>query len=209
MPRTSRPIDADPEAQRSFHPAASLAFWSCLAVSAAMFAAVALSPRLRTCRELHREYDTLSRQLVAEERQVDFLRKVVDALKTDPDFARELARADFGDSTGSERLPVNALLARNAGPPLPTAAPEIGREGTLAWIPSILWIDALADNRPIRRSLLGTSALLIVMSFTFFGTSSTRSPSAQQAGLSKDCRRWLRGRYSSRRATAPPRRTTV
>ena len=102
-----------PTAPDGVRPLQSLLFWCCLALSAAIFAAVFLAPRLRTYRGLAREYAVLEGELVASERQVDYLQKVADALSHDRAFAAELARVDFGPSGPEERIAVRPALSFN------------------------------------------------------------------------------------------------
>ena len=105
------PEAADCSTEESERLLPSLAFWFCLSAAAAIFAVVFLSPRLRTYRDLRRQYDGLERGSIASETNVDYLNRVVEALKHDPDFAAELARPISALSD-----PKNALPSRRASP---------------------------------------------------------------------------------------------
>jgi hypothetical protein len=180
----------------SFRPIASLAFWCCLALSAAIFATVFLAPRLRTFRDLTREYDGIQRELLTSERQVDYLQKVVDALRHDPEFAAELARVDFGVSGSEERIPVAAQLSLSGEPP----AINVEAEGVVRPFPRNLLdtplLDKLADDRSVRSSLLGAVSLLLLVAFTFLCGTRPRWPVNKGIGWRARCRRWFAERYA-------------
>jgi hypothetical protein len=166
-----------------------------LALSASLFATVFLAPRLRTFRDLRREYDGLQRELLTSERQVDYLQKVVDALRHDPEFAAELARVDFGVSGSEERIPVAAQLSLTGEPPVENESAE----GVVRPFPQNLLdtplLDTLTDDRSVRRSLLGAASLLLLIAFTFLCETRSRSREVNGICWRTRCRRWLAERY--------------
>ncbi len=201
--RSSASFDAGRRTPAAPHPsepgfraAASLAFWCCLLVSAAILATVFLAPRLRTYRDLRRQYDGLQRELVASERHVDYLQKVVDALRHDPQFAAELARVDFGVSRSEERIPVAPGLSLNDEA---TMDPETPQEAARPFPQSLLdtpLMETLADDRSVRASLLGAASLLVLVAFTFLCDTRPRLREVDAVGWRTRCRRWFAERYA-------------
>jgi len=179
-----------------FRPVASLAFWCCLAASAALFAAVFLAPRLRTYRELRRQYDGAQWELIASERHVDYLQKVVDALRHDPQFAAELARVDFGVSGSEERIPVPLALNMNGEP---TLDGERLQDSPRPFAQSLLdtpLMDKLSDDRSVRASLLGAASLLVLVSFTFLCDTRPRLSEVDPVRWRTRIGRWFAERYA-------------
>jgi hypothetical protein len=181
----------------AFNPAVALAFWCCLALSAVLFAAVALSPKARTYRELRHEYDAIEGKVTFEERQVRHLQQVAEALQNDPDFASELARKDFGTNESEERIAVDPKLSLDDASKLNPSADRVAASGSkpgvdrLALLETPL-LDQLCDSPLVRRSLLGAASFLLLIGFTFL---SGDRRLAGQADLSTRCRQWLANRY--------------
>jgi hypothetical protein len=173
----------------------SLAFWFCLACSAAILAIVFLSPRLRTYRDLRRQYDGLERELVAAEGNVDDLNRVVDALKHDPDFAAELARADFSVGGSEERIAVAPPLRLNGMPKRTETVMSDARPFPQSALDTPL-LDSLADNRSVRSSLLGAASLLVLVAFTLLCESRPGREPRESSHWGELCRRWLADRYA-------------
>jgi cell division protein FtsB len=178
----------------------SLAFWFCLSVAAAIFAVVFLSPRLRTYRDLHRQYDGLERELVASESNVDYLNRVVEALKHDPDFAAELARADFRVAGSEERFAVAPALRLNGvRTDGESATPDAARPPAPSPLDTPM-LDSLSDNRSVRSSLLGAASLLVLVAFTLLCQKRPNLESIESARWGDRLRRWLADRYARSRA---------
>lgn len=141
----------------------SLAFWLSLLFSAALYAAVALSPKLLAMVTLNQQREENQLRLVAVEKQVQQLQKVIEALKHDPSFAKELARTDFETAPADEhRIPVDTHLSidlRSAGPNL-SVTPS-----NLPWYAPLL--NAIGNNRKAGNTLLTIAALLVLYAFTF------------------------------------------
>jgi hypothetical protein len=178
----------------------SLAFWLCLAFSAAILAVVFLSPRLRTYRDLRRQYDGLERDLVAAEGNVDNLNRIVDALKHDPDFAAELARADFSVGGSEERIAVAPALRLNGvSKPAQPVTPEAAHPFPQSALDTPL-LDSFADNRPVRLSLLGAASLLVLVAFTLLCEKTPGGEPVESIPWGQRCRSWLADRYSRARS---------
>jgi len=145
---------------------------------------------------LRREYDGLERELLTSERHVDYLQKVVDALRHDPQFAAELARVDFGVSGPEERIPVAPQLSLTGEPP----ADKETAEGAVRPFPRNLLdtplLDSLTNDRSIRRSLLGAASLLLLVAFTFLCETRPRSREVNRICWRTRCRTWLAERYA-------------
>jgi hypothetical protein len=184
------------EQDAAFRPVIALAFWCCLGISAALFAAVTLAPKLRSYRELRHEYDALERKLAVEERQVQHLQQVADALRNDPDFASELARADFGTDDSEERIPVDPRLnlddASKLNAAVRQAAADEARGLDSAAVLDTALLDRLCDSPPLRRSLLAAGGFLILVGFTFL---SGDARLVTGPDLNTRLRDWLTSRY--------------
>jgi cell division protein FtsB len=139
----------------------SLAFWLCLIAAAGLYAAVTLSPKLVAFLTLNRQYHANQWKLVALERQVDHLERVIEAQKNDPGFVREQARSDFDvASPTDERIPVESHLRLNIGTGslnLPTGPAE------LPWYTPLL--AAVAHSRTVSNGLLCAAAILVLYAF--------------------------------------------
>jgi hypothetical protein len=142
---------------------ASLAFWLCLVVAAGLFASVTLAPRLAAHVELKKEFQANQVELVGMESRMQYLEKVAEALKNDPQFAAEVARIDFDAARpGDERIAVDKTLSLSAPkydpPAVPAAAPT-------PWYAPIA--QALVGSAALRPLTLLVAAGLVVVAFTF------------------------------------------
>jgi hypothetical protein len=174
----------------------ALAFWFCLACSAAILAIVFLSPRLRTYRDLKRQYNGLDRELIASEGDVDYLHRVVDALRHDPEFAAELARADFSISGSEERIAVApALRLGGIRKPLEPVTLDTARPIPQNVLDTPL-LDSLSDNRSVRTSLLGAASLLVLVAFAMLCEKRPGLEPVESSRWGERCRGWLADRYS-------------
>ena len=168
----------------------SLLFWSCLLIAATCYALVALAPKLVTHFGIREDRYANQVRLVALERQVSYLERVVQALESDPAFAAQLARIDFDASRpGEERIAVGAELSLNARE---VAASDHVDEVQSHWYAPAL--QRLANDTKLRRQLLVVAALLTVFSFTFLQES--QSPQLEAAaGKVQSGAGWLARRY--------------
>lgn len=150
----------------------SLAFWLCLFVAAALYAAVALSSKLCAYGSLHAEFETNQWRLVTLERQVTRLRRVAAAQQHDPAFVREQAQSDFELlRPGEQRIPVDSHLTLHIGPGKSTAAPR----------PVALPVYAplsrkIASSRELGNGLLAAAAALVIVAFTIFPAHRSADP---------------------------------
>ncbi len=130
-----------------------LAFWMCLLSSAALFASVALAPRLVEWHELHLATLQRQQQLVQLERHIQHLEKVVHALEFDPHFQSEVIRREIGGPTEGESIPLEKSLTVDVampaveGPNVPLVVPwYIPIFQTLSvptdWRRRLLWVSA-------------------------------------------------------------------
>ncbi len=143
--------------------AATLTFWGCLLIAAAMYAAVSLAPKMLTWATLKREQYEHQVKLVTLERQVTYLRRVVDAMENDPEFASQLARIDFDAARpGDERITVDPQLSLDARE-IPVLVDATPRHVSLL----IPLLRQLTDRPELRRALLAASAALAIFAFTF------------------------------------------
>ncbi|MBS0201298.1 MAG: hypothetical protein JSS49_00255 [Planctomycetes bacterium] len=148
----------------------SLLFWLSLLTAAALFAAVGLSPKLIERSRLRDQYDANQFRLVQIERQNEQLQRVVDAIRTDSEFAAEMTRIEFDAVRHDEEIiPVDAglrLSPRDVGiPHSPAVVAQV-------WYRPLLV--PFAENDSLRMSLLGTAAALVVIAFTWFQPATAR-----------------------------------
>jgi len=140
---------------------ASLLFWLCLFMAAALYATVTLSPKLFAYLVLDREYRMNQWKLVSQERQVAYLQRVIEAQTNDPAFVREQARSDLGMADSDEqRIPVEAHLRLNI---------ESGTSGTSATQTELpryaALLEFVARSHRIGNALLGAAAILVLYAF--------------------------------------------
>jgi hypothetical protein len=179
----------------------SLLFWLCLFLAGAMYAAVALSPKLLAWASLRDEHYGNQVRLVELEKQVKYLGRVVDALEDDPEFAAQLARVDFDASRpGDERITVDPSLSLDARD---ESRPRATVDRTAWYLPLLR---QFADRPEFRRALLTIAAALSIFSFAFLqeapseGTQApvpgpTRPAPARPAPRDVSWLEWLKRRY--------------
>ena len=137
-----------------------LAFWMCLLSSAALFASVALAPRLVEWHELHLATLQRQQQLVQLERHIQHLEKVVHALEFDPHFQSEMIRREIGGPTEGESIPLDKSLT------IDVALPEVEGPNIPLIVPWYIPIfQALAVPTDWRRRVLWVSAGLCLFAF--------------------------------------------
>ena len=162
---------------------ASLAFWLCLVVAAALFASVTLAPRLVTYLELRKEYQANQEQLVGLEGRTQYLEKVVDALRSDAQFAAEVARIDFDAARpGDERIAVDKSLSLSI--PRYDPPPAAAAADAPWYVPATRF---LAGNPSLRPLMLAVAAALVVVAFTYLHDTVTDEP--EEAAPSRRSRR--------------------
>jgi hypothetical protein len=141
----------------------SLSFWFTQLFATTIYASVTLAPKMMVWLRIRGDYVANQIQLVRLEEQVHYLARVADALENDPDFASEMARAEFNAyEPGAERIPVDdslSLSSRTA--PATIARPTV----VLPWYASI--VERMATRQSLRMVLLGLSAVLVIFAFTF------------------------------------------
>lgn len=168
----------------------SLLFWVSLLVATLLFAAVSLSPKLLERSRLRDDYDTTQFHLVQVEQQNEQLQRVVDAIRQDQEFAAEMTRIEFDAVRHDEEIiPVDSDLR--------LAPRDLASVRTPAVIPRIWYRPLLVpfvENDSLRRSLLGTAAVLVIVSFTWFQPVASRQL-ARPVGACQSVWRAIRARY--------------
>ncbi|MFK7820278.1 MAG: septum formation initiator family protein [Planctomycetaceae bacterium] len=139
----------------------SVVFWLTLFVAAALYAMVALSPKLERLLTLKRDHEAGQWHLVELEKRVKQLDRVAAALEDDPQFAAELARSRFGAvRPGSDAIPLSNELQINF-----TDSPPDLAEVQLPWFYGV--IRQFASNSVLRWTSLGVASGLILLGFGF------------------------------------------
>ncbi len=154
----------------------SLSFWCSLMAASLMYAAVSLSPRLEEWLTARDQYASNAQRLHVLENEVDYLERVVDAMKKDPEFARRMSeQIQLSPSPVSESgfepttvaapdgtLPASVVSQTIEQPRLPSAAlPKELRK----------WILDLATKPELRTWLLSVAAGLTLLAFTLLNES--------------------------------------
>jgi hypothetical protein len=188
IPASNRPTEA------AFRPFAAVSFWCSLFLAAGLFAVLALAPKLRTYRQLSGEYDSVHRQLVSTERRTENLAKVAHALEHDPEFASELARINFDNSGGQERIPVGPHLSLAAWDSDP-AMTDAGHTPSPAELLDGPLLNTLSDDRAVRGPLMAASSLLVLAAFAFCGEKAPNRNDRESKQPRIGVRGWLANRY--------------
>lgn len=132
-------------------------------VAGALYAAVALSPKLVVYLHLRDEHYRTQVKLVTLEHRVLYLKKVMHALEHDPNFAAEQARVELGaERPGDERIAVDESLHFT---PDADFDPSVFKSSILPWYISLL--EVFATDQKTRRGLLIAAACLSLFAFTF------------------------------------------
>jgi hypothetical protein len=141
----------------------SLCFWFALTFAACVYAMVALAPKFSVWNQVRHEYRGNARHLVALEQDVDYLERVEEALRTDPEFVRRLAgeSRQHGDET-SELIPVSGELLFGYDD-----ATEHTSQNLAEPPPFHNAIRTFASHATLRISLLSFAALTTIFAFTF------------------------------------------
>lgn len=140
----------------------SLAFWTCLVFSGALYAAAALAPKVLSCLELTQEHHANQLKLVALEQDDQRVQRIIKALQDDPRYAQELARQDFAVGGSDERIPVGLDLSLEGRP----GAPELHTpEPDLPWYTPLVALVARDDR--LTTSLLVMASAVVVFAFGF------------------------------------------
>eukprot|EP00913_Durusdinium_trenchii_P028432 g26660.t1 len=116
----------------------------------------------------------LAVELVKLETRVNYLKRVAEVMENDPQFAKELARTEFGATqAGDERIPVERELTLAAEESPQVAEPDLTPP---IYEPALR---VLSDNDFIRRWMLIAAASMVLFAFTFLHPS--QAPNVQRA----------------------------
>ena len=143
----------------------SMAFWSTLLVSAVMYAAVSLSPKLADWISVRQQHAANAVRLQGLEDEADYLERVAAALKSDPEFAHRLLHATQSGAAQNEFVPVsNSQIFGGAksksSVPRPLVQPAVAEV-----------VMHLASHQQHRTWLLFGSAGLTILAFTLLNES--------------------------------------
>jgi hypothetical protein len=138
----------------------SVAFWLVLLVSAMMYAAVSLSPKLADWICVRQQYASNAFRLKQLEDEADYLERVAAALRSDPEFARRLVRASQMPPENSKFVPVSQDLIFGGIPVPDQEPPQVIRPA----IASLVF--HLAGHQQHRTWLIICAAALTLLAFT-------------------------------------------
>lgn len=197
LTETSEPTTAEPpqvpQSVGSFF--MSVSFWLTLTVAGIMYAAVSLSPKLAAWINVRQQYVTNATRLTQLEDEVDYLERVAEALKTDPEFAKRLIRANQNPgSQETEFIPVSKGLLFGGAETKEYTVPEVVRPAFAKVV------FHLASHEKHRTWLLAGSAGLTLLAFTLLNDAGI---GIVQSALAAICQffGWLTARY--RKPPAP------
>ncbi len=175
QPHPQDTIDSEPARSSSW--VISLAFWGTLIFAAVLYAAVTLSPKLADFAQARTRFRNNAYRLVDLESEVDYLERVTTALKTDPNFAKQLAFASHQPASHNESLiPVTQQSGSDIGEEDTSPTPSMD---VPLWMNGVTYLAAHPDYR---RWMLITSACLTLFAFTFLNDSE-RGSITRIAGL--------------------------
>lgn len=142
-----------------------MAFWLCLMAGVALYAIVALSPKLLELLTLEQRMQANQHYLVDLEKRVSRLKRLNALHSTDRALIRERARAELGiHQPGEERIKISGSLTLSIAGEAPSP-PRIS-QSDLPWYAALLRIPA--ESWVVGSILLGAAAILVVFSFTVF-----------------------------------------
>ncbi len=156
-----------PNEQPSHSWVVSLLFWTSLLLSAAMYSAVSLSPKVAEWLRVRNQYAENARRLVELEDDIDYLERIAATLQSDPAFTQQLVRAAMpAPGTDKGFVPVTEELMYGG---VRTATTHSAANSSLQFIDPVI---RLASDIPLRRTLLIMSGILVLVGFTFLNESS-------------------------------------
>ncbi len=156
---------AEPPHPRTLWPV-SICFWLTLLLAAVVYGSVFLAPKLAVWNRLRFEHEQNAARLVELDNEVEYLERVEDTLRTDPDFLRRLSENSHLINDG-ELIPVSGNLLFGVDD-------EEQKTETAANAPPLQWlIERLAADRSLRSGLLAFTAALVVLAFTFLNDAGT------------------------------------
>ncbi len=124
---------------------------------------VALAPKFSVWNQVRHEYRGNARHLIALEQDVDYLERVEETLRTDPEFVRRLAgESQQHRGETSELIPVSGELLFGCDDATEPASQTLSEPP-----PFHNSIRTLASQATLRISLLSVAALTTVFAFTF------------------------------------------
>jgi len=139
----------------------SVAFWLTLLVSALMYAAVSLSPKLADWIIVRQQYASNAARLKQLEDEADYLERVAAALKSDPEFARHLVRAaQSTPAANTDFVPVSQDLMFGESNQTAQEPPHVVQPAIAALV------FHLASHQTHRTRLLASAAGLTLLAFT-------------------------------------------
>lgn len=175
----------------------SILFWLVLLTAAALYAGVALAPKIVQWQRWQQAYVAQRYQLVEQENQVDALRRMVAALDQDPQFVAELVRLELDASAaGEEVIPVDDSLTHDPRTLVTAPSHSAPPITTDPWEP---WLLVLSTHDSLRTGLLTAAAILVITAFTFLhdGSETLRAMRENQPESSLTVWEFCRRRYFS------------
>jgi len=148
----------------------SIAFWISLLFAATLYAMAALSPGWLANLQLTQRHHGTQLRLVGLESDDIRLQRIVQALRTNPRYARELAQQDFqgisATTADEQNLPLEGDLALDLDTRSSTVAIE---DPELPWFAPLLVL--VVEDRSVNSTLLILSAVIVIYSFGFLQAS--------------------------------------
>ena len=153
-----------------------LSFWILLFISATIFGALVLSPKLEVYWGLQAEQKQNTERLESLAEEIEYLQRVVQALEHDPEFQAELAQIDLHpQGLVEERTTLNLQLSIPSGSLAPMNSAD--DSSALDETPDESWLvrqnRELVQDHILRNKLYLILAGLVLFSFIFLQDNST------------------------------------
>lgn len=142
----------------------SLAFWITLVSAALMYAGVSLSPKLADWMQARHQLTSNAYRLQQLENEADYLERIADALKKDPQFAQRLVQLSQSPTSEAALLDSEAIAAQLRSET--KSAVKRSESGWLADPRVHSAVIRLASDLDLRRRLLIAAAASTLFAFT-------------------------------------------
>jgi len=142
----------------------SLAFWCSLVAAATVYGAVALAPKFVEWIDVRQQHRDNALRLQELEREVEYLEKVVQTLKTDPEFAHRVAES--GNTAPVSVHQTNVATPRGDSPEATSLTASTASKTQFLSPSALAVIRRIASERQLRSGLLTTSAAVTLFAFT-------------------------------------------
>lgn len=150
----------------------SLAFWITLVSAALMYAGVSLSPKLADWMQARQQLTSNAYRLQQLENEADYLERIAEALKKDPQFAQRLVQMSQSPASEAALLDSDSIATQ-----LRSETKTAAKRADSGWLADARVHSAvirLASDLDLRRWLLIAAAGSTLFAFTFLNDAGAR-----------------------------------